>query len=168
MRIDVFKSPELLAVIYALRSVDKTLQAQVRKFTKAVAQPEWMKAIAERADSRIEHRVLVDTARVTVSNQNVRIQSANVGKKLSGGLNPKIHYPAVEFGASPKKTTYSRKNRKGGGSHKVTRTVNTSLPPRRKRGPFYGAAENMIPRMARLWAQTTVKTLANALKGVRE
>lgn len=167
MRIDVFKSPELLAVIYALRSVDKAIQAQVRKYTKAIAEPEWKKSIAERADSRIEHRVIVDTARVAVSNQNVRIQSANVGRPLSGGLNPKTDYAAVEFGAKPKKATYDRKGRKGG-THKVTRTVNTGLPQRRRKGPFYNAAENMIPRLARLWAQTTVKTIANALKGESE
>jgi hypothetical protein len=164
MRINVLESKELLATIYAIRSFDKTLQAQIRKQTKAVAEPEWKKSIAERANTRVEHRVIVDTARVAVSNQNVRVQSANVGRPLSGGLNPKTQYPAVEFGIRPKKVTYDRTSRKGG-THKVTRTIGNGLPNPRKRGPFWGAAENMIPRLARLWVQTTVRTLSEALEG---
>ena len=35
-----------------------------------------------------------------MSNQNVRIQAANKGRRLSGGLDPKTDYPAVEFGAN--------------------------------------------------------------------
>lgn len=167
VRLDVFQSPELLATIYALRAIDKTIQAQVRKATKTVAEPEWKKALAERANTRVEHRVLVDTARISVSNQNVRAQSANVGRPLKGGLNPKVHYPAVEFGIKNKKSTYSRKSRKGG-THKVTRTIGTGLPNPRRQGPFWGSTSEMIPRLARLWVQTTVRTIATALEGKQE
>lgn len=167
MRIDVFKSPELLATIYAIRSLDKTIQKKVREQTKAVAAPEWKKALAERADTRLEHRVIVDTAVVSVSNQNVRIQSASKGRPLSGGLNPKTDYAPVEHGMHPKKVTYSRTGRKGG-THKVTRTVGTQFKAPRREGPFWGAARNMVPRMARLWVQTTVHTIGNAIDGKQE
>lgn len=167
MRIDVFKSPELLATIYALRSIDKTLQAQIRKATRSVAEPEWKKALAERALTKIEHRVIVDTARISASNQNVRAQAANVGRPLVGGLNPKIYYPAVEFGVKNKKATYNRTSRKGK-RHKVTRTIGTGLPAPRKNGPFWGSAKEMVPRLARLWVQTTVRTIATALEGKQE
>jgi CRISPR/Cas system endoribonuclease Cas6 (RAMP superfamily) len=169
MRLDVTQSRELRAVIFALRGIDKTLQKQVRVHTKEIAGPEWRKALAERADTRLEHRVIHDTAVVGVTNQNVRVQSAMKGRPLSGGLNPKVHFYAVEFGAKLKKTTYYRKSRKGG-THKVTRTVGGfPLKPRRKGGyVFYPAAKEMIPRIGSIWAQTTVHTLALALEGKQE
>ena len=157
-----------MATILALRSIDKTLQTQVRKHTKAIVEPEWKQALAQRADTRLEHRVIVDTAVVSVSNQNVRVTSANKGRPLSGGLNPKVDWAAVEFGSGKKTTTFSRKS-KNGGTHKVTRKGGASLKGRSRTGyVFWPAAENMIPRIASLWVQTTVKTIANALEGKRE
>jgi hypothetical protein len=169
VRIDVLKSPQLLATIYALRSIDKTLQAQVRKYTKMHAEPEWRKALAERADTRLEHRVIVDTSVVSVSNQNVRIQSASKGRPLTGGLNPKTTYAPVEFGGKKgAKSTYRRKSRKGG-THSVTRDTRAQLKPFRRGGyVFWPAAKEMVPRLAALWVQTAVKTIGNALEGKRE
>lgn len=166
MRIDVTKSRELLATIYAIRSVDKTLQKQIRSQTKRVAEPEWRKALAERADTRLEHRVIVGTSVVSVSNQNVRVQAAGKGRALRGGFQPKRDYNAVEFGANTGKSTYNRRSRNGG-THKVTRVVNTQFKPHAgKRGyVFWPAAREMVPRMGRLWVQTTVRTIANALEG---
>ena len=169
MRLDVTESRELRATIFALRGLDKTLQKMIRVKTKDIAGPEWRKALAERADTRLEHRVIHDTAVVGVTNQNVRVQSAMKGRPLSGGLHPKTHYHAVEFGAKPKKATYYRASRKGG-THKVTRTVGGyPLKPRRKGGyVFFPAAKEMIPRIAALWVQTTVRTIATALEGKQE
>ena len=168
MRLDVLKSPELLATIYALRSIDKTLQKKVRDYTKAVAEPEWKKALAERADTRLEQRVIVDTAVVSVSNQNVRIQSAGKGRPLSGGLDPKVNYPAIEFGSGKKVTTFDRRSPKGR-RHTVTRRGGAGLKGRSRTGyVFWPAAREMVPRMASLWVQTTVKTIGNALEGKRE
>jgi hypothetical protein len=167
VRLDVFKSPELLATIYALRAIDTTLQKKVREYTKAVASPEWKKALARRADTRLEHRVIVDTAVVSVSNQNVRIQSAGKGRPLSGGLNPKTDYPAVEFGMNAKGVRYQRKSKRGG-THIVRRVIGTQFPARRREGPFWQSAREMVPRMASLWVQTTVKTIGYALEGKRE
>lgn len=169
MRLDVRKSPELLAAIFAIRSLDRTIAKMNRQQTKTVAAPEWKQALAERADSRLEHRVIVNTAVVSVSNQNVRIQSAGKGRPLSGGLNPKTDYAAIEFGADrAKRTTYRRKGRKGG-THTVTRRTAAGMKPRNGSGyVFFPAAKEMIPRMARLWVQTTVRTIATAFEGKQE
>ncbi|QCQ16987.1 hypothetical protein [Microbacterium sp. RG1] len=146
MRLDAKASPELLAAIYAIRSLDKTIAKMIRQQTKRVAAPETTKAMAERADTRLEHRVMVNTAVVSVSNQNVRIQSARKGRPLKGGLDPKTDWYAVEF---------------GGKAHQ--------LKPRNKRGyVFYPAAREMIPRLARLWIETTVRTIATAFEGKQE
>lgn len=168
MRLNVLDSRELQATILALRAIDKTLAAQVRKYTKAVAAPEWSQALNRRATTRLEQRVIANTAVVTVTNQNVRVQSASKGRMLSGGLLPKSEYPAVEFGKNPSKTTYTRISPRGQ-SHRVTAVVGRQFKRRNPRGyVFYPAAEEMIPRIAALWVQTTVKTIANALEGKQE
>lgn len=169
MRIDARASRELLATIYALRSVDRTIQKMTRQETKRIAAPAWKKELAERANTRLEHRVIVDTAVVSVSNQNVRIQSASKGRALSGGLRPKQEYPAVEFGVDrARKTTYDRRSAKGG-RHQVTRHAAKQMKARNPKGNvFFPAAREMVPRMARLWVQTTVRTIATALEGKQE
>jgi hypothetical protein len=167
MRIDATTSPEYRATILAIRSVPKTLQKMIRRETQRIAAPEWSKALAERAHTRVEQRVLVDTAVARVSNQNVKLMSASKGRPLSGGLDPKTDYAAVEFGADHGKTaTYSRNRR--GNRHEVTRHVSRGVPARRKAGPFYGSVRNMIPRIGALLAQTTVRTIATALEGKQE
>ncbi len=88
MRIDVTNSRELLAVIYAVRSLDKTIQKMVRQETKRIAAPEWSEALRRRADSALEQKVIVGTAVVSVSNQNVRVQSANKGRPPLGRTQP--------------------------------------------------------------------------------
>jgi hypothetical protein len=109
--------------------------------------------------------VIVDTAVVSVSNQNIRVQSAGRGRPLSGGLDPKIHYSPVEFGAHAKGKTYSRTSPKGK-RHSVTRVMGTQFKPFRKKGyVFWPAAEEMTPRIASLYVQTVVRTIAEALEG---
>lgn len=168
MRIDVFKSPEMMATILAIRSLDKTIQKQVRTHVKALTTPEFKKELAERADSRIEHRVLVDSAVVSVSNQNIRLQSAGKGRRLSGGLNPKADYAPVEFGHGGGRAKYDRRNRTRPGTHTVSRAITQFKKPNQKGYVFYPAVRAFVPRAASLYVQTTVKTIARALEGVQE
>jgi hypothetical protein len=169
MRIDVRESREFRATIYALRAIDKTIAKMVRRETKRIAAPEWKEALSRRADSQIERVVLVDTAVISVSNQNVRAQSAGKGRPRSGGLAPKVDFPAVEFGVNQNKTINYRRKSRGGGTHTVSRRLGPTLKPRNPRGyVFYPAAREMIPRLAALWIQTTVRTIAEALEGKQE
>ena len=169
MRIDVRQSPELQAAILAMRTVDRTIRKMVRQQVKATATPEWKKGLAERADTRLQHRVLVDTAAVTPSDQNLRIQSAMKGRPLSGGFEPKYDWHAAEFGADRNRVLkYTRRSRNGG-RHRVERRIGNGLPARNTAGHvFYPTAANMIPRFASLIVQTTVRTIATALEGRQE
>lgn len=167
-RIDVRESRELKAAILALRAIDTTISKKVRQYTKAVAQPEWRQELTRRASTGLERRVIADTAVISVSNQNVRAQSASKGRPLSGGLNPRVDYPGVEFGSHAHGVTYRRRSPRGT-VHTVTRVMGTQFKAHNRRGyVFYPAAAEMIPRLASLFAQTTVKTIANALEGKRE
>ena len=61
--------------------------------------------------------------------------------------------------------TYTRRSRKGK-SHRVTRVMGTQFKPFTSRGHvFFPAAERTASRIASLWAQTTVRTIAEALEG---
>ncbi|RJT89815.1 hypothetical protein D6T64_05630 [Cryobacterium melibiosiphilum] len=108
---------------------------------------------------------MVRTARVQVSDQNIKLKSGSLTKKLSGGLPVSEGAPVAEFGTKQdKKTTYARKS-KGGGSHQVTRRTRHAFKPLNRKGyVVYPAAAEMIPRIASLWVQTTIRTFYEALE----
>lgn len=164
--IDIYESRELQAAVLGLRRASKDMQSQVRKQTREKLLPEWQKGLAERAETRLEHRVLVDTGRVKMSNQNVRLSSATVGRKLSGGLDIKTQYAAVAFGVDrAKTTTYEGRSRKGK-TYRATRHTRAQLRPRRRNGYVaYPAAKALIPRFASLWVQTVVRSFYDGIEG---
>jgi hypothetical protein len=164
--IDINGSRELQAAVLGIRRAEKEIQKQIRTQTREKLLPEWQQAVRERAETRLEQRVLVDTARVKMSNQNVRLSSATVGRKLSGGLDPKTQAAAAEFGADRAvKGTYTARSRKGK-SFKVTRHTRAQLRgPRRGGYAVYPAAKAMIPRFAALWVQTVVRTFHEGIEG---
>ena len=84
-RIDVTKSPELMAAIAALNAMDRTVSAAIRKYTKAVAEPEWRKAIHSRASSALEVLQVKVTERALdeVSKPTALIRSRSVGRSAA-------------------------------------------------------------------------------------
>lgn len=160
MRIDIRGSRELQDVVIALKNSDADVRSAIRAQTKSALTTPWLQAIQKRAHTRLESRVIASTATVAVSDQNIRIQSAAKGRKLSGGLQPKVDYGPVEFGAFHAKKTYTRKG------HRVTRNTTAQFKGRDRSGiVFYDAAREMIPRLASLWVQTVVKTYADIFDG---
>lgn len=160
MRIDIRGSRELQDVAIAIQNSDREVRSAIRAFTKSRITRPWLEAIANEADTTLEQRVIAGTSTVATSDMNVRVQSAAKGRRLSGGLNPKTDYAAVEFGATQQKRTYMRKG------HRVTRNTTAQFKGRKRSGHvFYPAAERMIPRLASLWVQTVVKTLADIFEG---
>lgn len=168
LRIDVNSSRELQAVLLAVRGASAEIRKQIRQQTKAVALQAWQEAVNANVSTRLESRVLGQTARVSVSDQNVRLSSATLGRSLSGGLKPPDNFGPVEFGGSSGKvTTYSRRSRNGG-THSVTRHTLAGFRPRNSRGyVFTPALREMVPRIASLWVQTVVRTMAEAFEGKR-
>lgn len=158
-RISVFNSKELQGVILLMKGVDREIAKQIRRVTKPMVQAEWGKAIAERTSTRLEARVLADTARVAVSDQNVTLKSAGIGRKLSGGLLPSQSYAAVEFGADRSTRRGYDATNKQGTSYTVNRRTRMQLRPRKASGyVVFPAAAEVIPRLASLWVQTVVRT----------
>jgi hypothetical protein len=169
MRISIFSSKELQAVLLAMRSLDKDLAKQLRQQTKAVVGPEWTKAVRENAQTRLEQRVLADTARVAVSNQNITLKSAGVGRRLSGGLLPKESAYAIEFGADRfapgQGRTYQSTSKRGNKYTIHNRNTVGQLRPRNKKGyVVYPAIAEVVPRIASLWVQTVMRGVHEAFE----
>lgn len=164
-RISIFHSKELQGVLLALKGMDKETAKHVRRETKNMIQPAWQKGLAERAATRLEHRTLVSTARVAVSNQNVTLKSATVGRTLAGGLQPKQSWHAVEFGGDRAATrTYQARSRKGK-TFTVTRRTMAQLRPRNRKGyVVYPTAAEIIPRLASLWVQTVIRSFYDTIE----
>lgn len=161
LRIDARSSRELQALILSIRQANKAVQAEIRKHTKPVVQTGWRQALAQEAMTRFEHRVLVDTARVAVSNQNVRLKAGGLAKKLAGGGRARDLAGPAEFGAGRnKRSEYTNAHRT-----RVTRRTTNQFRPWKKSGyVVYPAAARIIPRLAALWTQTAVRTLYEAFE----
>ena len=164
LRISALTSREMLASIQALKTFDREVRKQVRQHTKNMAAPEWQKAVSEHASTRLEHRVLAQTARVQVSDRNVMLQSARIGKSLAGGAKPfEIAYP-TEFGTHDRVRRVSQRSRNGN-QYTYTRHTQRQFRPFNKQGyAVFPAAANIIPRIASLWIQTVARTFAELIE----
>jgi hypothetical protein len=114
----------------------------------------------------MDTRVLSDTARVQVSNQNVTLRSAGVGRALhKGGPKPADIYAAIEFGADRNTTRGIEATSRKGKKYTYTRHTTRQLQPVKRQGyAVYPAAADIIPRLAALWAQTLVRTFNETLE----
>lgn len=169
LRISVNSSKALQATILALKGMPAELSKQTRKAVKTVSDAEWSEAVRGNVTTRLETRVLSDTARVAVTNQNVTLKSASVGKSLSGGWKPSQLAKAVEFGA-PRDTVkqYTATSSKGRKFAVKRHTTRQFKGVSRTGYVVYDAAARIIPRIAALYVQTTVRTLHEAFeKGTR-
>lgn len=161
-RLDVLGSRELQAALLAIRRAPSELQKQFRQHARAMVEPEWQKAVTEQASTRLQQRVLAQTAKASVSSQNVRLSSAGSASKLSGGLQPSKNGHAVEFGANANRQVTQR-SRKG---KQYTRRMGDAFgAPRRAGHAVFPAARSIIPRIASLFVQTVVRTLHDAFEG---
>ena len=163
--ISVWESTELQGVLLAMRGMDKELSAQIRKATRTVTEAEWRGDLAKHASTDLERTVLVRSARVSVSNQNVTLKSGTLASKLSGGAKTFELTPSVEWGSATGRTITS-KSKKG---KTYTRRQGSTFKPRKRQGYVaYPAAADAIPRLAALWVATVVRTFYEAVeKGTR-
>ncbi|WP_157156261.1 hypothetical protein [Diaminobutyricimonas sp. LJ205] len=162
-RISLLVSRDLQTLVQVARGLDREVAAQLRKHTRKAAEPIFQDAVRANVTTRLQTRVLSDTARVSVSDSNVTLKSAMVGKVH--GIPTSVLAPATEFGAQP--TTLISTTSKTGTPYK--RRIGSSFGlPRRKGYVFHPAVRESIPRMASLWLQTALRTVAEQFeKGER-
>lgn len=162
-RISLLVDSPLRDLAVAYRTIPAELRKQINRHTKSEAQPIWKAETRERAVTRIQQRVLVDSAKVGVTNRNVLLRSGATGKLRSG--TPVINLAsAAEFGRPAAAPVQSRSKR----GKTYTRTTGSLFGERDRRGKVvFPAASASISRFASLWIQTTVRTLHEAGEKVK-
>lgn len=163
-KIDVRGSRELQAVIFAMKKAGKELRTSIYAETRRILGQEWTFALYERAQTPLEHRVLVQGARIRVGTQGFTVTAAKSRKPLRGGLKPVESWHAVEFGANPRQATIDATSKKGR-SFQVTKTINTQLRRRNRQGyVVMPAARNIGHRLVALWVQLVVREYRDAFE----
>ena len=150
-----------LALVY--RAIPADVRKHINRETRTEAQPIWKQETAERATTRIQQRVLVDSAKVGVTNRNVFLRSGGTGRLRSG--TPVVALAsAAEFGR-PAPTPIKSRSKNG---KPYTRTTGAAFGIRQNKGNVvHPAASASIPRFASLWIQTTLRSLHEAAEKVR-
>jgi hypothetical protein len=143
--ISVRESAHLKATVIAMQSADREIQSAIRTETRTVGASVWRDELAQRPAIEQQTRMLVNTARVSSSNNGITLTAATQKRPvLSGGGSPIRLGKAYEFGS-----------RKGRG-----------IPPTRRGGyVIYPALADVAPRLISLWAQTVMRIAHDALEG---
>ncbi|MFP7760910.1 hypothetical protein [Marisediminicola sp. LYQ85] len=160
--ISAYTSKELQALLVGMKGMERPLKAQLRKATTKTVKPVWIAAVQGNARTKLEKRALGSTATVTVRDSNVTLKAGGKGKLLSKA--PTLS-KAAEFGADREfRKSFSTRSPKGT-SYTVNRRTQRQLPTfNRKGNVVYPAAAKVIPRIAALWVQTSVRTLHEVLE----
>lgn len=154
--ISLLVSKDMRALVTVTQNLDREVAKQLRRHTRTVAQKAFQEEIESRASTRQERKVLASTARVAVSDTNVTMRTATIGKTSTGTPASTLAAP-VEFGASPDRLQ---------GMKGYTRRMGTRFrPPRRKGYVFFPAAGESSARLAALWFQTVYRTVADEIEG---
>lgn len=157
--ISAFASKELQAVIVGMKGFDRPLAKFIRAQTKRVVGPAWVEAVQKRARSPLETATLGRTATVQVRDENVVLIAGGKGKLLRQA--PTLA-KAAEFGAQRDFVGTATSTR----GKKYRRKTQRQLPRfNRKGNVVYPAAANVIPRIAALWVQTSVRALHATFEG---
>lgn len=146
----------------AMRAVPGDIKKEIGVQTKKAGKPIWFEETRGRADTRIQQRVLVDSADVSVTARNITFKSGGKGRLRSGTPIPRLARSA-EFGMNPTKPI-TQKSKKG---KEYTRAAGNAFGPNRRAGNVaYPAARDAIPRVASLWVQTARRTIHEAIEEV--
>ena len=111
----------------AMRAVPADIKKQIGQQTKAAAKPIWFEETRGRAATRVQQRVLVNSADVSVTARNVTLKSGGKGK-LSSGTPAALLARSAEFGMNPGKQIAS-KSKKG---KAYTRSAGSTFGPNRR------------------------------------
>jgi hypothetical protein len=159
------QSPELEAVVLALRIAGKDLRKDLYARARSTILPDWQSSIEDKVGgNKLAYQILAKTARVNIGTRGIRLTSATSSKALKGGLRPSENFAAVEFGAKWRDAKVA--GRRGSTRYNYNRQINTSFKHRKRKGYYvFPAADQIIKRVAALWVQTTVRTLRDAVEG---
>lgn len=161
--LDVRRSPELQAAIFALRRTEASVRRDINKDVRANIGPRWTSALRARAKSRPDEIVLRG-AKVRTRQDGFALTTATSTRPLRGGLEGGKWQP-FEFGGHPHKKTYEQKSIRGK-SYTVTKTINKQFRPFAKAGRIgFDAASEIGTWAVARWVVSIVYGLADAARG---
>lgn len=160
-RISLLVSRDLAVMVQAARTLTAEVSKALRAHTRRVVEPAFQEEMRDRAGTRLETRVLLDTARVSVSDTNITLKSATIGKV--GGVPASRLAGGTEFGASPDRKIRTRSR---AGKAYTRRLGPVFRAPRRKGYVFFPSVQAFIPRAGALWFQTTYRAVAETFEKV--
>jgi hypothetical protein len=173
LHVSALASDEIRAVLLALKQAEPAIRTAINKASKETILPIWKESLArqqsrnEGKQAKARYLVMVKTAKVTVGARGVTLTAATSGKALSGGLQPKTQWHALEFGGYSAVRSV-RFTSTLGNTYTQQRDVAAQLDYRRKKGyVFYPAARVAVPRILSLWVQTSVRTFHEIIEGRR-
>lgn len=145
-----------------MRALPDEVRKQIPAHTKTAAEPIWKQETAQRSTSRLQVRVLSDSARVGVTQRNVLLRSGGQGR-LSSGTAVSDLVRSAEFGANPERPVTAR-SRKG---KTYTRRMGHKFGNLNRHGNVvYPAAWASLSRFGSLWIQTTYRTVHEQIEKV--
>lgn len=161
-RISLLVSRDMRVLVEAVRGMDAEVRKQIRTHTRNTAKQVWKDELAQQTTTRLQNRILVDSARLSVTDQNITMKSAQVGKMSSGTPVSQLAGPA-EFGSSPTRKVAQSSGR--GPNKQYTRRLGNAFgAPRRKGKVFFPAAHESMARIGALWIQTAYRTVAETFE----
>lgn len=161
-RISLLVSKDLQALVLAARSLPGEVSKQLRAHTRRTVEPAFQEEMRSRVGTRIEARVLLDTARVSVRDDNVILRTATIGKVR--GTPASAIAGAAEFGMNPD-AQISTTSRKG---TPYKRRIGSVFRQHVRQGHvFFPSVQAFIPRAGALWFQTTYRTVAETFEKVK-
>lgn len=164
-------TPESLAqtkaAVLAIKNMDRSLRKDIDQATREQVTGMWQGELAGNSSTIMDDRVLVKGARVAAGNPP-RLIAAASRRPIGAGLVPDRHGRSFEFGTNDreKKTTYTRRDRRSGGTHQVTRRTRRQLPQYTKSGRVvFPAVASTMPRAISLWTQLIFRKFYDAIEG---
>ncbi len=160
-RISLLVSRDLAVMVQAARSLPGEVTKQLRAHTRRVVEPAFQEEMRDRVANKLETRVLLDTARVSVFRHERHPQ---VRDHRQGARHPLLRFWPVLLSSGL--TLIARCPRDRGRAPGTTAVSDLcSGAPRRKGYVFHPAVQQaFIPRAAALWFQTTYRTVAETFE----
>lgn len=164
--VSVRSSKEIQAAVLGLRLMDKDLRREINKATREQMNPTWQGLVKLEAQRPADFAILVPGTRIAAGNPPSAKAGTSTRKLSGGGVRADLAH-IQEFGVNDREVyrTYDRRNRRTGGSHKVTRRTLRQFPARERKGRvIYPAFAELAPRMSKLWVQLVVRMTHEAFE----
>ncbi|HWU29825.1 MAG TPA: hypothetical protein VN041_12160 [Microbacterium sp.] len=162
MRLSLLVSRDFAVLVQAVRSLPAEVSKQYRAAARRVLEPAFKSEMTERAETHLQQRVIVDTARVSIRDDNAILRSATIGK-IGDGVPASVLAGGAEFGNDPNRTVVSRSRK---GKEYKRRMGGVFRRPQRGGYVFFPAVQAFIPRAGALLWQTAYRTVAETFEKV--